>query len=529
MDERSKKILEAEKDPLILRALIAQLAAENYLLKSVIEKRNAEEEQKKQTGLNLEERVKLLKRSLYGRSKEDRKAGEREATDRPRDKSQVEASLFAQSAFPADQTRDENEEGKKRGWDLEEVVIDHLAGVSDLLEEARLRGVDSPTADQWIKTGLYDESTKITIIERKYVRELHRKHKYKLKSEVNPDPDKDVIVTAGGTPELLPGMNYTTDFVAAVVADKYISHMPLERQTREMESLGLKDIKNATLSRLSALAAASLEPIAESILKEDLLTSTLALHLDETPWKIQNKKQKDGYMWVISNSSGSYYFFKPTRSATVITEKLGSYKGPIVTDGYTSYDDVLNQAKIPHAYCWSHARREFLPLEDHDPTIKPILDLIDKCFAVEREATTFEELIKLRTEKTTTYMNDLQALLLAEHPRSRGQSQKRKAIEYTLKRWPGLTMFLTDQRIPMSNNEAERTIRHAVVGRKNYYGAGSHSGAETAATLFTVIESCKKNDVDPRSFLIMSLHRVARGEELETPLAYARRIRQPAN
>jgi len=44
-------------------------------------------------------------------------------------------------------------------------------------------------------------------------------------------------------------------------------------------------------------------------------------------------------------------------------------------------------------------------------------------------------------------------------------------------------MFLTDIRIPLPNNEAERPIRHAVVGRKNYYSSGSFAGTETAATL----------------------------------------------
>ena len=77
----------------------------------------------------------------------------------------------------------------------------------------------------------------------------------------------------------------------------------------------------------------------------------------------------------------------------------------------------------------------------------------------------------------------------------------------------------------MSNNEAERTIRHAVVGRKNFYGSGSHTGAATAATLYTIIESAKKNDIDPRTFLLMCLSNVAEGKELETPLAYARRTR----
>ena len=76
---------------------------------------------------------------------------------------------------------------------------------------------------------------------------------------------KDVILTAH-VPNLVPGMNYSTDFVASVVADKYISHMPLERQTREMESLGLTGVKNSTLSRLCAVAAAALEPVQEVII-----------------------------------------------------------------------------------------------------------------------------------------------------------------------------------------------------------------------------------------------------------------------
>ena len=86
-------------------------------------------------------------------------------------------------------------------------------------------------------------------------------------------------------------------------------------------------------------------------------------------------------------------------------------------------------------------------------------------------------------------------------------------------------MFADEIKLPLSNNEAERTIRHAVMGRKNYYGSGNHAGADTAATLFTVIESCKKNDLDPRTFLLMSLNLVARGEDVATPLAYARRLR----
>lgn len=520
MDERTRKILEQEKDPQVLRGLVEAILKENERLHGVIKDIQEEKASKDQQGFKLEEQVKLLRRQLFGKKSEIR-----EASDRPRDKSQEAALVFSKAAFPAPESR-ENQKNKSKGRELPEQVIEHHPSAEELRAESADRGIATPSENQWINTGLFDDCNKIQIIERSYVKEIHRKYKYKLKPEFN-DSDKDVIVTAAGPISLLPGMNYTTEFIASVVADKYISHMPLERQTREMESLGLKGMQNSTLSRMAALAASSLESMAETILREDVLTSPLASHIDETPWKIQNKHEKDGYMWVISNSRGSYYFFAPTRSAKVIEDKLQGYKGPVVTDGWKSYDAVLEELEVPRAYCWAHARREFLPLEDHDPTIKPILDTIDRLFEIERSASSFEELAHLRAVESFGEIKKLKTLLEAElpSPHSRPGSQKRKAIEYSLNRWEGLTLFLTDIRIPLSNNEAERTIRHSVMGRKNYYGSGSHTGAETAATLFTVVESCKKNEIDPRTFLLMSLQKVAREEDLETPLAYARRTR----
>ena len=522
--ERMKQIVSQESPELIAR-LMMDIIEDNKKKQDLIDRIEAEKAAKDQQSFVIEEKIKLLRRQLFGKKSEIR-----EASDRPRDKSQEAAQIFSQASFPAPESRKENEKNKSKGATLPENIFEHHPTSEELVQESELRGIKDPAASQWMSTGLYDQCTKIQIIERGYVREIHRKMKYKLRPQFNLG-EKEIFITANGPLELLPGMNYTTEFVASVAADKFISHMPLERQTREMESLGLKGIQNSTLSRMMALAAGSLEPMQEKILYEDILKGPFAAHIDETSWNIQNKHEKNGYMWVISNNQGSYYFFAPTRSAKVISSKLESYSGPVMTDGYKSYDSVLAELKVPRAYCWSHARREFLPLESHDPTVKPILDRIDKIFEIERTAKNIQELTTLRKEESSLEIKSLQQLLIEELPRSRPSSQKRKAIEYSLSRWSGLTLFLTDTRIPLSNNEAERTIRHSVVGRKNYYGSGSHSGAASAATLFTVIESCKKNDTDPRTFLLTSLERAARGDDLETPLAYARRIRskQDAN
>ncbi len=156
MDARDSKIIDDIKDPAMLRALLKQateyIGQQNKLIKEIQE----ENANKLQQGFILEERVKLMRRQLFGRSKEDRP----EASDRPRDKSQEEALLFSQAAFPSEGLRTDKK-GKARGWDLEAVVVDHHMTDRELEAESELRGIQNASADQWTETGLYDESTKI--------------------------------------------------------------------------------------------------------------------------------------------------------------------------------------------------------------------------------------------------------------------------------------------------------------------------------------------------------------------------------
>lgn len=518
--EKMIKIIDGEKNVDVLAGMVRYMIKENNVLRDRIAEAERLQAEKAQMQLNFEEQIKSFRREIYGKSSEKRPR----ASDRPRDKSQEDASIFSQAAFPAPDTREDQKNKKlKDKWkNIPEETIDCEINAASLKAESESRGLANPSSSQWQEIeGAYDTVTTIQINERSYLKQIFRKKKYKLKEEFNTEQDKDVIITADGPAALLPGMNYATEVVASVIADKYVSHMPLERQTRQMESLGLTGMKTSTLSRMCALGAASLEPTAAKILKE-LVGSDLALHLDETPWPIQ--KEKDGYMWVISNRYGSYYFFKPTRSGQVIKEKLVGYSGRVLTDGFGGYN-ILEEIGIEQGFCWGHGRRKFFALESHDESVKPILDDIDILFAIEREAKSFEQLKSLRAERSAPVVLRLQQRLFEEYPNSRPGSEKRKAIEYITKRWKGFTMFLRDERLPLSNNEAERTIRHAVVGRKAYYGSATHSGAETAATLFTVIESAKKNDVDPRTYLLMALKQLASGEPVPTPLEYAKSLR----
>lgn len=70
------------------------------------------------------------------------------------------------------------------------------------------------------------------------------------------------------------------------------------------------------------------------------------------------------------------------------------------------------------------------------------------------------------------------------------------------------SLFLTDGRVAIDNNPAERALRPIGIGRKNWLFAGADTGAETLARAMTIIETAKLNDLDPQAYLADILNRI---------------------
>ena len=87
-----------------------------------------------------------------------------------------------------------------------------------------------------------------------------------------------------------------------------------------------------------------------------------------------------------------------------------------------------------------------------------------------------------------------------------------KAMNYMIKRWDAFSRFLTDGRICLSNNAAERVLRGIALGRKSWLFCGSDRGGQRAAAMYSLIVTAKLNDVDPQAWLADTLVRIA-----ETP------------
>ena len=471
----------------------------------------AEQAQQK---LSIEETLHILRKRFFGYGQE--KAPGRDLS-RPRDEYDKQLLLHAASFAPAPAP----EETKT----LPTETAVYEMPEAELMMEAKDRGYADATPSDWEEIrGLTDDATEITITERTYKQVIHRRKKYRFKPSIG--TEKEIIVTAPGPEKLLPGCTYSADFAVSVVMDKYGDHIPLERQRRRMESAGLRGITVKTLYNLVQATAVHHEGVAEGI-RGEIFAAQRSVHADETPWHVYgSKKDSDGYFWVISNQAGAYYRFEPTRSGKVIVEMLKGYKGPVLSDGYKGYNRLQKVLDITIANCWAHARRKFLDIRDDYPReCDEILLKIDELFAIERKARDWDALKRLREEESKPKIDEIREWFFEHEPLYLPQSGIRNAIDYATKLWAGLTAFLKDVRIPLSNNDAERAIRQAVMGRKNFYGSKTINGADTAATLYTIIESCKRVELDPRKYMRYVIGENHHGRQPLTPLAYATSIR----
>lgn len=470
----------------------------------------------KQLQLNMEHQHSVLRKLIFGHGVEKRDNTSRKR----RQKEDQTLLLHAQSLAPAP-TAEESA-------GIEKSVVYHAMSTTELQAIAKDMDLQRQTPDAWEEIkDLTDDATEVNVIERSYVSVLHKRKKYRYRPATDESLDKEVIVTADNGEKLIPGAGYSIDFALSVVSDKYEYHLPLERQTRQMESAGLK-VGTKTLYNLCQTTAVHMETVAGLILK-GILSANLGVNCDETPWPIMSDHDNDGYMWTASNQAGTYYQFEPTRSGRIIAEILQGYTGPVLADGYGGYKRLKKNKKIDLANCWAHARRKFFDLEKNYPEdVGWILDRMRDLFDIEREAKDYDQLGKLRTEKSKPLVDKIKVWLMEMKIKHLPQSTfTLNAVNYTLNHWDGLTKFLNDTRIPLTNNDAERAMRHAVMGRKNFYGSQTINGADTAATLYTVIESCKKVELDPTTFMRQAIHRNNHGEPQITPLEYARKIRTP--
>lgn len=177
---------------------------------------------------------------------------------------------------------------------------------------------------------------------------------------------------------------------------------------------------------------------------------------------------------------------------------------------------------IVNAKCNAHARRYFFKAWPKYKEAEFYLDQYHEIYQLESEAKGKPpyEILRVRSQMREKF-EAMKVRAIEELPRYPSGLKLRTALGYFLENHQGLTLFLNQSDVPIDNNLQERLLRSHVVGRKTWYGTHSERGAETAAILFSIIETCKLNRINPREYLENLAKDLLNDQKTYTPKDYA--------
>ena len=301
-----------------------------------------------------------------------------------------------------------------------------------------------------------------------------------------------------------------------VIYQKYYLGVPLYRQEKMWDDKGLVLPRGMMANWNIKISEYYLEPLCKILFKKLKEQNELS-HVDETTIQCNKEEGRNAssksYMWVYSSGKqekirGTVFCYAPSRSEKTAKEFLNGFKGILVTDGYASYNNI---EEITHAECWAHARRYFyesIPLNEHkqmDTTSDGYkgIEYCDELFKIERKIAEFsvEEKLKWRQEKSKPILEAFFEWVKIMNEKIILNKKLKQAITYAINQEKELSQFLNDGRIPLTNSLAERAIRPFAVHRKNWLFADSVAGAKANATMYTIIESAKLNNLNIEKYI----------------------------
>lgn len=318
---------------------------------------------------------------------------------------------------------------------------------------------------------------------------------------------------------LLPKSIATPELIAHTIISKYCDHLPLYRQESIWSRLEI-DMPRSSLCGWVLKTAELCEPLVKWLQK--FIVNYDYAQADETTVQVLHEVARSNttksYMWCY-RGGGKYlsivYNYQETRGGYHAQQFLAGFKGFLQTDAYSGYNWVNDNGSIISIGCNAHARRyfaELAKLSKGSGLANDALKFYKKLYAIEKEAReknlSTDVRYLLREEKASPVLKAFKQWLDNHLLKTPEQSQIGKAIRYSLNNWTQLTNYLLDGRIEIDNNLIENAIRPFALGRKNWLFSGSPSGAKAGAVFYSLIETCKANNIEPYKYFCTMLHRI---------------------
>jgi len=327
------------------------------------------------------------------------------------------------------------------------------------------------------------------------------------------------IIKAPMGASVIKGSFASPEAIAHIMTQKFVMGAPLYRQEQDLNRNGV-GLSRQTMSNWSVRATEDyLAPI-YGLLKEELREQDNA-HADETTLQVLHEPgktaQSKSYMWLYRTSGYDkdgirtknpivLYDYQPDRKALRPAEFLKGFKGYLHTDGYEGYHNLPKEITI--VGCWAHVRRKFdealkiLPQKDREGSnVAAGKRYCDKLFELERRFAdlTPEERYLNRLQLSKPLIDEF--FDWSERLGAMPKTPIGVAVNYALGQRKYLEAYLSDGRLEISNNRAERSIKPFVIDRKNFLFANTPRGAKASAIMFSIIETAKENNLNPFAYL----------------------------
>jgi hypothetical protein len=287
-------------------------------------------------------------------------------------------------------------------------------------------------------------------------------------------------------------------FIASLSVRYRLSRAKIQEFLQDWAGVAVSIGSIDTAIRAAGLACS---PVVEDLIEQ--LQASQQLHLDETTWYESGQLR---WLWVAINST-CVVFLIGARTKEMLLQIIGTaFVGWLISDGYGAYRWYEKRQR-----CLAHLIRKALAITQ----------------AVDTEA---KQIGQWLLEEMRELIQEL-ATAGSDHPEDPGtirlqkvaqlaqasEHQKLKALaKEILHDWDAVVAFVTNPDLPVTNNDAERALRHAVIARRIGFGTRTSEGSNAYTALLSVIETCRLRGINPWTFLaqVISLRR----QGLDAPL-----------
>jgi transposase len=537
-------VLAPNKNPAALANKITELAVrlnvseeqvrllreENARLKQIAvahDQLKSEHQQTVERKVLLEEEVRWLKAQYWGRSTQSADAAEQNPDQAMLfNEAEVLAAIEAADEAHRQRTTKIDAHERKRSADA------HRKGIPDHFPRIEIEHDLPPDQKMCTKCAVPHPLTRIG----QEVRECYRFEPPKISVEQHIRPTyvceerHEAPITAPAPPVILPKSMASPSLLAHVANSKFNLGLPLYRVSQDLSRYRM-DLTAGTLGTwMSTVGGEKIVPVVNLI--RDALFTAPFMHIDETPLQILRSDKASGSdHYIVVRAGGPpgqriiLYDYLPSRTTSGLKQFFlgadGPYQGKLVSDGLERYDDIAAELKLLHFGCLTHCRTMFFKARkvSNLPSTRTLAnsaldDYIGPLYRIEgqikalcaeyekrEEPLPLETVLRLRQEKSKPILEKFKAWIDQLMPATPPNSALGKALGYATRQWPKLVRHLDHPEIPVDNNYSEQQIKHFATGRKAWLFSYDASSAQASANLFSLVMTCRINDVEPYAYL----------------------------